>query len=76
MPRYFIQTSDHVQVMDDEGIELPDLASLRNLLRAAFIAILQDEGCQTGVNEFTAQAFDEAGRHLMSARASFSITDQ
>jgi hypothetical protein len=62
--------------MDDEGIDLPDLASLRSLLRATLTAILHDEGGQTGIDEFSAQAFDEAGRVVMTARASVSITDQ
>jgi hypothetical protein len=74
--RYFINTADHVEVMDEEGVELPSLAALRDLLRKTLTAILHDEGNETGVDEFTAQAYDASGRLVMRARVSFFITDQ
>jgi hypothetical protein len=76
LSRYFISTDDHIEVMDEEGVEVPDLGALRDLLRQTLTAILRDEGEMTGVNEFTAKAFDERGRLVMQARASFYITDQ
>ncbi len=76
MPRYFISTSDHVKVMDDEGVIVSTRAELRDLIRRTLTAILKDEGEWTQVNEFTAQAYDETGKLVMSARASFSITEQ
>lgn len=76
MPRYFISTADHVDVMDEEGIELPSLDALRDLLRRTLTAILSDEGDKTGVNDFTAHAYDENGRLVMRAQASFFIVDQ
>jgi hypothetical protein len=74
--RYFINTANHVTVVDEEGVELPNLSALRDLLRRVLTEILRDEGAQTGANDFTAQAYDDVGRLVMSARASFSITDQ
>ena len=59
MPRYFIDTVDHVAVRDDEGTVLPDRAALRDLLRRTLTALLHDEGEETGVNDFTARAYDE-----------------
>lgn len=76
MSRYFISTTDHVTVMDEEGVEVPDREALRALLRQTLTAILHDEGARTGVNEFTARAFDEDGRLVMRAQASFFIVDQ
>ncbi len=76
MSRYFISTDDHVEVMDEEGVEVPSRDALRELLRQTLTAILRDEGRRTGVDEFTAKAFDERGCLVMQARASFSITDQ
>jgi hypothetical protein len=37
---------------------------------------LREEGEQRGVSEFAATARDENGRRVMSARISFTITDQ
>ena len=76
MPRYFIDTANHVEAIDAEGTELPDLHALRALLRRALIAILQDEGEATGVNEYTAHAYDMSGKLVMRAQASFFIVDQ
>lgn len=76
MPRYFVSTTNHVTVMDEEGVELTSRYALRGLLRRVLTEILQDEGNQASVNDFSAQAYDEGGKLVMSARASFSITDQ
>ena len=76
MPRYFIDTFDHVDAIDEEGTMLADSAALRKLLRAALTEILRDEGGRRDVNEFAASARDESGRRVMTARISFSITVQ
>lgn len=76
MARYFISTTNHVTVMDKEGVDLTSRDALRDFLRRVLTEILQDEGSLTGVNDFSAQAYDESGKLIMSARASFSITDQ
>ncbi|UIY45776.1 DUF6894 family protein [Methylobacterium radiotolerans] len=76
MSRYFISTADHVEVMDDEGVEVSSREALRLLLRQTLTAILHDEGELTGVNECTAKAFDEEGRLVMQAQASFFVVDQ
>ena len=33
MSLYFISTAEHIEVTEDEGVELPDLDALRDLLR-------------------------------------------
>lgn len=76
MPRYFIDTFDHVDAIDEDGTELPDNKALRCLLRTALAEILRDEGGERGVDEFAAVARDENGRRVLLARISFSITDQ
>ncbi|SDN69266.1 hypothetical protein SAMN05216360_110158 [Methylobacterium phyllostachyos] len=76
MPRYFIDTFDHVDAIDEEGTMLPDRAALRSLLRAALTEILREEGDRRGVDEFVATARDENGHRVMSARISLTITDQ
>lgn len=76
MSLYFISTAEHIEVTEDEGVELPDLDALRDLLRRTLSAILADEGERTGVNAFTARAYDEDGRLVMRAQTSFSTEDQ
>ncbi|MCJ2066145.1 hypothetical protein MKK63_26100 [Methylobacterium sp. J-088] len=76
MSRYFINMANHVTVMDEERVEVSDRNALRDLLRETLTLIIHDDGDQTGVNEFAAQAYDEDGQLVMSARASFSITNQ
>ncbi|MCJ2088650.1 hypothetical protein MKK88_22105 [Methylobacterium sp. E-005] len=76
MPRYFIDTFDHVDAIDNEGVVLQDREALRCLLRTALTEILRDEGQERGVDEFTASARDESGRRVMSARINITITDQ
>lgn len=76
MSRYFISTVNGAEIDDEEGVELPNLEALRMMLRQTLTAILHDEAEADGVNEFTARAYDEAGRLVMSAQASFSTTDQ
>lgn len=61
--------------MDEEGVELSCRDALRDLLRRTLTAILADEGEETGVNDFTARAYDENGRLVMRAQASFFIVD-
>ena len=75
MPRYFIVTSDRITVRDDEGVHLSGRDGLRVTLRGLLTDILRDEGYRTEVNAFTARAYDEAGKLVMSASANFSATD-
>lgn len=76
MPRYFINTKNNIEAIDSEGTELPNLNALRSLMRAVLIEILRDEGEETGINEYTAKAYDVVGRHMMSAKINFYIFDQ
>jgi hypothetical protein len=73
--RYFISTADHVEVMDEGEVEVPNRDAPRLLLRQTLTEILHDEGALTGVNEFTTKAFDEHSQLAMQARASFIIAD-
>ncbi|MDP4027305.1 hypothetical protein Q8W71_32605 [Methylobacterium sp. NEAU 140] len=73
MPRYFISTSDGFQAHDPEGIELPDTEALARMLRRTLAAILADEGTEGGRNEFWADALDERGERVMTARVSLSV---
>jgi hypothetical protein len=75
MPRYFINTFNHFDAIDEEGTVLPDSGALRGLLRKALTEILRDEGEERGVDEFAAEALDESGRRVMRARIRFTVTD-
>ena len=75
MSLYFISTSEHIEIGDDEGVELPNLDALRDLLRRTLSAILADEGEKAGVSAFTARAYDEDGRLVMRAHTSFCVVD-
>ena len=44
MSRYFINTANHVTVMDEERVEVSDRNALRDLLRETLTLILHDEG--------------------------------
>ncbi|MDP4026769.1 hypothetical protein Q8W71_29620 [Methylobacterium sp. NEAU 140] len=74
MPRYFVTTSDGVMVQDGEGTELPDLDALEKLLRQTLAAIMSDEGKPGSRNEFRADAADERGERVMTARMSLSVS--
>lgn len=76
MSRYFISTTNGIEVEDEEGVELPNHDALRTMLRHTLTAILHDEAEGGAKNDLTAHAYDEDGRLVMRARASFSITDQ
>ncbi|WCS28895.1 hypothetical protein LOK46_32405 (plasmid) [Methylobacterium sp. NMS14P] len=76
MSRYFISTAIGHEVQDEEGVELPSYDALRTILRHTLAAILHDEAEESGETDLTARAYDEDGRLVMQARASFSVTDQ
>ena len=68
MPRYFITTSDGFQAHDDEGLVLPDIDALATMLRQTLATMLRDEGGQGSSNEFWADASDETGRCVLTAK--------
>lgn len=75
MSRYFITTANGHVVEDDEGVELSSRGALRVMLGRTLTAILHDECATDGATECSARAYDEDGKLVMQARASFSITD-
>ncbi|KAA0111703.1 hypothetical protein CIW48_30630 [Methylobacterium sp. P1-11] len=76
MSRYFISTANGHEVQDEEGVELSSRDALRTVLRHTLTAILHDEAEERPGDAVTARAYDEDGRLVMSARASFSVADQ
>ena len=75
MPRYFITTSDGVPAHDEEGLVLPDTRGLGRILRQDLISIMLDEGLKHGQDEFWAEALDEGGRRIMTAKIKLSVTE-
>ncbi|MDP4027228.1 hypothetical protein Q8W71_32155 [Methylobacterium sp. NEAU 140] len=73
MPRYLVTTYDGITVSDPGGIELPDLDALAIVLRQTLSAIMHDEGGRPGRNEFWADAHNECGERVMTARVSLSV---
>jgi hypothetical protein len=74
--RYFINTTSHVEIIDQDGVEVPSRGALRGLLRRVLIELMRDEDEEAGANHYSAHAYDEDGRLVMSAQASLSVTDQ
>lgn len=70
MPRYFITTTDGFEAHDDEGLVLPGPDALAKVLRQTLAAMLHDEGVEGGRNEFSAKAYDEDGRQVLTAKVS------
>lgn len=71
MPRYFVSTSDGVQAHDEEGLVLPDLDELSVVMRQTLAAMLHDERQESDRDErseFIAEAHDEDGHQVMTAR--------
>lgn len=72
MPRYFITTIDGFEAHDDEGLVLAGPDALAKVLRQTLAAMLHDEGTEGGRNEFSAKAYDEDGRPVLTARVSMT----
>ena len=68
MPRYFVTTSDGSQAHDAEGLVLPSLDELSVVMRQTLAVMLHDESREGGCREFDAQAHDESGHRVMTAR--------
>ena len=75
MPRYFVTTSDGFQAHDDEGLVLPDTPALAKILRQSLASILLDESMRGGGDEFWAEALDEDGRRVMTAKIKVSVAE-
>ena len=75
MPRYFIDTFDHIAVVDDVGHDLPDEAALRRTMRETLVGMLGAEYKDEPSATFRAEARDEAGTPVLTATALVVITD-
>ena len=73
MPRYFITTFDGFQAHDDEGLVLPDAHALAKLLRQSLAGILLDASIRSGGDEFWAEAHDDNGQHVMTAKVVMTV---
>lgn len=67
MPRFFIDTYDHMTVIDEVGQDLPDLAAVRSLVNRSLSAIMAEETVWGSSTEIRAVVRDEAGDEVLSA---------
>lgn len=67
MPKFFIDTYDHINVVDEVGQDLPDLAAVRSLVRRSLSEIIADEADRRPAAQIRAIVRNEAGEEVLSA---------
>lgn len=73
MPRFFIDTYDHINVVDEVGQDLPDLAAVRSLVRRSLSEIIADEADRRPAAQIRAIVRNEAGEEVLSATMHVAI---
>lgn len=68
MPRYFITAPEGFSTHGADGLVLPDTTALATVLRQTLAVMLHDEGQGDSETEFNAEARDENGHQVMTAR--------
>ncbi|MGW5961027.1 hypothetical protein E8E01_15160 [Methylorubrum populi] len=73
MPRFFIDTFDHIDVIDEIGTDLPSLGAAKDLVQRALAEMIVEEGMRRPSAELRAVVRDEAGRRVMAATMTMGI---
>lgn len=73
MPRFFIDTFDHIDVIDETGTDLPSLDAARDLVQRALAEMIAEEGLRRSSAELRAVVRDETGRRVMAATMTLGI---
>lgn len=76
MPRYFIDTFDNIVALDDEGVELPDLAALRRVVHRTLSEMMRDEPDGRSGIQCRADVRDEHGGRVLTATLLIVITER
>lgn len=66
MPRYFIDTFDHIVAIDDVGHDLPDEGALRAVVRQTLAEMLTSEHKDRPSAQYRAEVRDAAGKHQLT----------
>jgi hypothetical protein len=73
MPRYFFDIHDDIEIIDQEGQELPNLRAARSKAAMALAEAAKDELPDNGpAKDLTVIVRDEAGKVVLTTRLSFS----
>lgn len=74
MPRYFFHVKDGRDVRDEEGSELPNVASAQVIAVRTMGEILRERAVKNPLNEDMAlHVLDEAGREVLTLRLSLVL---
>lgn len=66
MPRYFIDTFDHIVAIDDVGCDLPDEDAARKLVRETLAEMLASEHKGQSSAQYRAEVRDEVGKPVLT----------
>ena len=75
MPCYFIDTFDHIAVLDDVGHDVPDKAALRTLVRDTLMGMMGAEHKDQSSASFRAEVRDDAGNPVLTGTVLIVISD-
>lgn len=73
MPRFFIDTFDRIDVIDETGTELPNLDAAKDLVQRALAEMIVEEGKRHSSAELRAVVRDETGQRVVAAKMTMDI---
>ncbi len=73
MPRFFIDTFDHIDVIDETGTDLPSLDAAKDLVQRALAEMIVEEGMRRQSAELRAVVRDETGYQVLAATMTMGI---
>ena len=77
MPRFFFHIFDHVEILDDEGMELPDAEAARSAALAGARAMICDQVKEGRLClNHRIEVEDEAGATVLSIAFAEAVTDR
>ncbi|APX84568.1 hypothetical protein BV511_07505 [Methylorubrum extorquens] len=74
MPRFYIDTFDGSATVDEDGHDLPSEAAARALVHRSLVAMAAEEATTRPSSQLRAEVRDEAGRRIMTAQVSVSVS--
>ncbi|BAU92463.1 hypothetical protein MPPM_3858 [Methylorubrum populi] len=73
MPRFYIDTHDHISVVDEDGYDLPNEAAVRALVQRSLVGMAAEAALARSASRIRADVRDETGQRVMSATVSVAI---
>jgi hypothetical protein len=74
MPRFYIDTFDGSATVDEDGHDLPSEAAACALVHRSLVAMAAEEAMTRPSSHLRAEVRDEAGRRIMTAQVSVSVS--